>query len=294
MSTLYEPFDISEVVTEADKQLGKAHPVSKMVKQKDSDIREGVKRLQDHYSRVLMAAGLGQLVDIVIHEIGAPLGRASREVGHLEKQLMGAFDSNALDKLLGNGAHKKLEDTFIKINAWLEQIGNLREKMIPRAAGKRGRPSTFVIQEEVRDNLALFAALIAKQKITCELRAPNQPLVAHMSRSNFGQIIANLLDNSIYWLTRHHGDGKGGKIDIQITALKHGFRVKFSDDGPGVAEEDMEMIFDQEFSRKPNGMGLGLFIARQVIEPYGKLIYRDDGKLSGACFEASFEERVGL
>jgi len=61
-----------------------------------------------------------------------------------------------------------------------------------------------------------------------------------------------------------------------------------------VAEEDVERIFDQEFSRKPNGMGLGLFIARQVIEPYGKLIYRDDCKLHGAGFEASFEERVGL
>jgi signal transduction histidine kinase len=76
--------------------------------------------------------------------------------------------------------------------------------------------------------------------------------------------------------------------------LKNGFRIRVCDDGPGVAEEDRERIFDQEFSRKPNGMGLGLFIARQLIEPYGKLIYRDDCKLSGACFEASFEQGVGL
>jgi len=294
LSTLFEPFDMSDVVAEVDKQLGKAHPVSKIVKKKDTDIREGVKRLQDHYSRVLLAAGLGQLVDLVIHEIGAPLGRVSRDVGHLEKQLMGTFSSNALDKLLGSGAHKKLENTFIKIKAWLEQIGNLREKLIPKAAGKRGRVSSFVVQEEISDNLALFAGLIAKQKITCELRSPKQLIVVHMSRANLGQIIANLLDNSIYWLTRHHGDGKGGRIDIQVTILKHGFRIRFSDDGKGVAEEDLELIFDQEFSRKPHGMGLGLFIARQVIEPYGKLIYRDDCKLPGACFEASFEERVGL
>jgi C4-dicarboxylate-specific signal transduction histidine kinase len=206
MSTLFEPFDISEVVAEADKQLGKAHPVSKMVRQKDSDIREGVKRLQSHYSRVLLAAGLGQLIDIVIHEIGGPLGRISRDLEHLEKRLIGAFSSNALDKLMGKGAYKELENTFTKIKAWLEQIGNLREKLIPKAAGKRGRTSSFVVQDEISDNLALFAGLIAKQKIDCELRAPNQPIVAHMSRSDLGQIIANLLDNSIYWLTRHHGD----------------------------------------------------------------------------------------
>lgn len=294
LSTLFEPFDMSEVVAEADKQLGKAHPVSKLVRQKDTDIREGVKRLQDHYSRVLLAAGLGQLVDLVVHEIGAPLGRVSREVDYLEKLLIGSFGSNALDKLLGNGAHKQLEETFTKLRAWLEQIGNLRERLIPKAAGKRGRASSFVVQDEISDNLALFASLIAKQKVECKLRAPHQPVVVHMPRSNLGQIISNLLDNSIYWLTRHHGDGKGGEIDIQVTLLKHGFKIRFSDDGPGVAEEDVERIFDAEFSRKPNGMGLGLFIARQVIDPYGKLIYRNDCKLPGACFEASFEERVGL
>jgi len=294
LSTLYEPFDISEVVAEADKQLGKAHPVSKMVRQKDTDIREGVKRLQEHYSRVLLAAGLGQLVDIVIHEIGAPIGRISRDVEHLEKRLMGSLSNNVLDKLVGDGAYEELENTFIKIKAWLEQIANLREKLIPKAVGKRGRTSSFMVKDEIDDNLALFAGLITKQNIACKVRAPNQPIIVHMSRSDLGQIIANLLDNSIYWLTQHHGDGKGGKIDIQLTSLKHGFRILFSDDGPGVAEEDVERIFDAEFSRKPNGMGLGLFIARQVIEPYGKLIYRDDCKLPGAGFEASFEERVGL
>ncbi len=294
LSTLYEPFDISDVVAEADKQLGIDHPVSEMVRQKDIDIREGVKRLQEHYSRVLLAAGLGQLIDIVVHEIGAPLGRITRDVNHLEKQLTGAFGNTALDKFLGKGAYNRLSDTFTKLKAWLEQIGNLREKLIPKTVGKRGRASSFTIQDEIRDNLALYASLISKQKIECELRTPKQPLVVHMSRSNLGQIIANLLDNSIYWLTRYHGDGKGGKIDIQVTTLKHGFRVRFSDDGPGVIEEDVERIFDPEFSRKPNGMGLGLFIARQVIEPYGKLIYRNDCKLSGACFEATFEQRVGL
>ena len=294
MSTLFEPFDMSDVVAEADKQLGRTHPVSRLVKQKDADIREGVRRLQDHYSRVLLAAGFGQLVDIVIHEIGAPLGRLTREIEHLERQVIGSLDRNALDKLLGEGVHAGLVGTFARLRAWLEQIANLRERLVPKAAGKRGRPSSFVVQDEIADNFALFAALIAKQKIQCELRAPKQQVAVNMSRSSLGQILANLLDNSIYWLTRHHGDGKGGRIDVHLTTLKHGFRIRFCDDGPGVAEEDRERIFDQEFSRKPNGMGLGLFIARQVIEPFGKLIYRDDCKLSGACFEASFEQGVGL
>ena len=67
----------------------------------------------------------------------------------------------------------------------------------------------------------------------------------------------------------------------------------FSDDGPGVPEEDRARIFEPYFSRKPNGIGLGLYIARLVIEPYGKLVYQDDCDLPGACFEVRFEKGVG-
>lgn len=284
-TTLFEAFDMTEVVQETDKQLGRKHPVTRLVHKKDDQIRKGVKSLQEHYSRVLLAAGLGQLVDVVIHEIGAPLGRINRELNHLEK---------VLKKTLDKHQHEGLNYSLTQIRGWLELIYNLRARLDPKTAGKRGRATTFSVQEEILGNLLLYESLMNKQNIKVSQHVPKEPLAVHMPRSNLGQIIANLIDNSIYWLTRHHGDGKGGKIDIQITSLKHGFRIRFSDDGPGVPEEDRELIFDQYFSRKSNGMGLGLYIARQVIEPYGKLIYSDDGKLPGACFEATFAQRVGL
>jgi len=285
MSTLFEPFDMSEVVKEADEQLGKKHPVAALVRKKDVDIREGVQRLQEHYSRMLMAAGLGQWVDVVIHEIGAPVGRANRSLDDLEKSMV---------KMWGGPLDEDVTQRFTTLRARLEQIYNLRERLIPKSAGRRGRASSFSVQEEIQGNLELYSSLLAKQNVTVERKWPSKPLIVHMSRSNLGQIIANMLDNSVYWLTRHHGDGEGGKIEIRLTELKHGFRILFSDDGPGIPPEDRDRVFDAEFSRKPHGMGLGLFIAREVIEMYGKLVYRDDGPLSGACFEASFEQRVGL
>ena len=222
---------------------------------------------------------------MVIHEIGAPLGRINRELSQMEKDL-----KRALDKY----QHDGLDYSLSHIRGWLEQIYNLRARLDPKTAGKRGRATTFSVQEEIMGNLLLYESLSQRQNIKARLHAPKEPLAVHMSRGSLGQIVANLIDNSVYWLTRHHGDGKGGNIDIRLTPLKHGFRIRFSDDGPGVPEEDRELIFDQYFSRKSNGMGLGLYIARQVIEPYGKLLYRDDGKLPGACFEATFERGVGL
>ena len=283
--TLFEVFDLSPVVEEADRRLGKQHPVARLVRKSDGTIREGVKRLQEHYSRLLMTAGIGQMVDLVIHEIGAPVGRANREIAHLERILRKQFPSNEL---------KEAEDSLSLIKGWLEQIVALRARLDPKTAGKRGRATTFSVQEEILGNLLLFENLLSKQKIKPSLHMPKDPVLVKMTRSALGQVLANLLDNSVYWLTRHYGDGKGGTIDITLRALKHGFAILFCDDGAGIDEGNRERAFDPYFSTKDNGMGLGLYVARQVIEPYGRLIYRDDCRLAGAGFEAKFEKQVGL
>lgn len=286
ITTLYEPFDMRDVVLETNKQLGNKHPVTKLVKEKDQEVRHAVKALQEHYSRVLLAAGLGQMVDLVIHEIGAPLGRINRELIKFTK-LIEEFEFNGNDRA-------KINKSFKNISGWLENIGNLRLKLDPKSAGKRGRATSFNVTDEINGNISLYENLLDKQKIKVSLKSPRDGLIVHMSRFVLGQIVANLIDNSIYWLTRHYGDGKGGEIDIQVRQINGGFKLIFSDNGPGIQEEDENRVFEQYFTTKPNGMGLGLYIARQVIEPYGKIIYKEDCKLPGACFEVIFARKVGL
>lgn len=284
-SAIFEVFDLTPVVDEADRQLGKQHPVSQLVRKSDSDIREGVIRLQEHYSRLLMTAGLGQLVDLVIHEIGAPVARAKREVAHLQ---------TLFEKATSQSHSIEITEGLTKVQGWLEQIVSLRNRLDPKAAGRRGKTSSFDVREEIQGNLQLFENLIEKQKLKVTVRTPSTPVVVKMMRSSLGQILANLIDNSVFWLTRHHGDGKGGRIQITLTETEAGFKVTFCDDGPGIEESDRDRIFDHYFTTKPNGMGLGLYVARQVMERYGRIVYQDDCDLPGACFEALFEKNVGL
>jgi len=131
--TLFEVFDLAPVVKEADRQLGTQHPIAKLVRKSDTEIREGVQKLQEHYSRLLMTAGVGQIVDLVIHEMGAPIGRANREVAHLEKLLSKFLDGDAL---------ASAKEGFTAIKGWLEQLVSLRNRLDPKAAGKRGRSTT--------------------------------------------------------------------------------------------------------------------------------------------------------
>ena len=281
---LFEAFDLHPTVQRTIDELGKDHAVTNLIQDTEKQVTEGIERLQEVFSRLLMSAGLGHMVDIVIHEIGSPLGKINRQLMILERQLL---DLMNLDEL------KKVSTKIDSIKGWLEQIHNLRKRLEPQTPAKRGRATTFNVREEVEDNFQLYEALISKQQIRYDIISPEGPLTVKMSRACLGQILVNLIDNSIFWLTRDKGSGNGGQIYVRIESLEQGFRILFSDDGPGVPDKDEIRVFEPYFTRKPNGMGLGLYICRLLIEAYGRLVYRNDCNQSGACFEARFERSVG-
>jgi signal transduction histidine kinase len=281
---LFNAFDVRDVVRQAREHLGAEHPVTKILADTEKQLNQGVERVQDVFSRLLLSAGLGHMVDIVIHEIGAPLGKLSRQLSVLERDLSRMLDESLLAVVTPKiGAMK----------SWLEQIYNLRNRLDPQTPAKRGRAESFDVADEIRDSLQLYESVIQKQKIAVDFKEPSEKVYAKMSRAVLGQILANLIDNSVFWLVRSKGIGNGGRLRVRLRSLEGGFTIVVADDGPGVEETRRDKIFEAYYTTKPNGMGLGLYIARLVIEPYGKLTYSERGRLGGAAFEATFEQRVG-
>lgn len=281
---LFENFDLKSSVEAVVKELGDKHPVSQIVQAAAQKVDEGVERVQEVLSRLLTSAGLGHMIDIVIHEIGAPAGKITRELLIVEKTLR-AKTANSSDEWVGQN--------LASIRTWLDQIHALRQRLDPQSGSRRQRSTSFDVIKEVESTLGLHDAIIEKQNIHLEYRHPDEPLKVRMPQAVLSQVVANLVDNASYWLTQEHGRRGGGNILVEVEPIEEGFVVRVSDDGPGVDEQDRDLIFDAYFSQKTNGIGLGLYIARLVTEPYGRIIYKEDGPLSGACFEARFEKGVG-
>lgn len=280
---LFEAFDVSPALAKAKEELGNDHPVTKLIQATEAQVSIGVERVQEVFSRLLLSAGLGHMVDVVIHEIGAPLGKINRQVEITKRMLSKDF----VEVPVGYG------ESFAKMLSWTDQIYALRRRLEPHTAGRRGRASSFQVRDEVELTVSIYDALISKQGMTVEVEGGDDFNVK-MSPAAFGQVIANLIDNAIYWSSYKNGVGGGGEIKVLIARDGAGFQVRVQDDGPGVAIEDEDRIFESYVSTKPNGMGLGLYIARLVIEPYGRLIYDRESGLNGACFVAKFEQGVGL
>ncbi|HEX3734488.1 MAG TPA: ATP-binding protein [Solirubrobacterales bacterium] len=101
------------------------------------------------------------------------------------------------------------------------------------------------------------------------------------------QVVRNLLGNA------HRHAGPGGRVALSAQALGTGLVVSVDDDGPGIPASQRERVFDRFHRSEPSrhrasgGSGLGLGIARAIVELHGGRIWVDDSPLGGA--RVSFE-----
>ena len=134
----------------------------------------------------------------------------------------------------------------------------------------------------------IFKNLLAKNKITLDIKEIGSPLVVKTTDAVLLQMLINLFDNAIYWLDDRQ---EHRKIEIRLDGDRQ--ELTFSDNGVGVQNEDVPYIFEPFYSGKgEEGRGLGLYIARQLLEKDDfsiRLIEKESEKfLSGANFIVRF------
>ena len=107
------------------------------------------------------------------------------------------------------------------------------------------------------------------------------------------QVFINLLDNSVYWL-KHKSNKEERKIIITFDIEDK--TIVFSDNGPGISPDHEKFIFEAFFSGKgEEGRGLGLYIARQLLEKNDFSINLSKEKiLPGANFVIDFNSKENI
>lgn len=224
-------------------------------------------------------AGVGLSVEIASHDIMGIMGKVLANLDGLIKDVMGPEDIDK-DELLKELQSIRGGMSFIE--AQLKDIQLLFKSSKQR---RKSIPIKNIIEKVER----IYKRLLTKENIILELRTIGSPLIAKTTDAVLLQLLLNLMDNAIYWLMQISTKGK--KIEIVLDGNK--CQMIFADNGPGVSKDDSPYIFEPFYSGKgEEGRGLGLYIARQLLERNDYSIDLADVKanriLSGANFVISF------
>lgn len=133
----------------------------------------------------------------------------------------------------------------------------------------------------VRDAVEEINAWAAQKRIgvTCDIAAESLPLVC--DRHRISQVLVNLLSNAV------EATPVGGRVLVRARAHEDRLEVEVQDSGKGVPPEEAPHLFDAHFRGKCAhyaGKGLGLAIARSLVEAHGGRIWVEASGRAGARF----------
>ncbi len=130
-----------------------------------------------------------------------------------------------------------------------------------------------------------FAPLVEKKRQVIELELPDTVGVVQLDRHRIEQILTNLISNA------HRFTPKRGHIRLSLTEAEEYLELAISDDGPGIPLEDQERIFEKFYvvadGRHLAGVGLGLYITRELVELHGGRIWVESIPGKGSTFYVS-------
>jgi signal transduction histidine kinase len=126
-----------------------------------------------------------------------------------------------------------------------------------------------------------FESMSSTKELAIRTNVPNQPLPGLFDPDRISRVLANLIGNAIKFTAA------GGQISVSVEPAGTSLRFAVADNGEGIAPEKVEGIFERysQGGRSPGGgLGLGLYIARRIVEAHGGRIWAESTVGEGSTF----------
>ncbi len=205
-------------------------------------------------------ASIGRLSATIAHEIRNPLTSVKLNV-----QKLAEFTD------LTQAEHEHLDLSIEGI----AQIEKFIKQMLDYTRVSELNLEEFGIEQVLDESLKVIGGQLKERGLIVEkVYAPGLPQIK-VDADKLRQVFLNLLRNAEEVLPR------GGRIVITTDMIDEGgvrhMRIRFADNGPGIREKDQANIFEPFYSTKASGFGLGLAIARKILEQHGGTIKASGG-----------------
>ena len=209
----------------------------------------------------------------IVHELGRPLG-AVHTATHVLRH--GAGDDPAVrDELL-----EGIETAVINMEPLLNDLAQLYGQV---EGTVHLNPRLLDLNDWLLPTLLPWRTVAQEKGLVWETEiAADLPIIS-ADHERLNQVLGNLLSNAIKYTP------EGGTVSVVASADQRGIVVEVCDTGPGIAPAEQERIFEpfyrsQAHRRFPQGLGLGLTIARDLVEAHGGTLTLSSEVGQGSCF----------
>ena len=149
----------------------------------------------------------------------------------------------------------------------------------------------YSLQEAIQTVLTSLEPLATEKELKLKTRIPARLPYGRGDQQRISQVLVNLIGNAIKFTDQ-------GEIAVDIATADNRFLVKVSDTGPGLSDLEKDYIFsefyqvDRHSARTKGGSGLGLSIAKRIVELHGGAIWVDSVPGGGSTFIFTLPIRV--
>ena len=218
---------------------------------------------------------LGEMASMLAHELNQPLSAIANHL-HAAEVLLTRSDPDA------SAARRSIAAAEAQAQRAGETIRRLRALMSRDTSYHKAEVVADVVGEIMP--ILNIGAREMEAEVTLDIHPDHR---TDCDRVQLQQLIFNLVRNAI------EAPATGNRREVRISGQCLGrgaYRILVEDNGPGLAPEIRDHLFDPLASTKPDGMGLGLSICRTIVEAHGGTIEAIDSRLGGAGFAFSLNE----
>lgn len=213
-----------------------------------------------------------RFLDIAAHELRTPVSAFSLLLQFTQKKFT-------------KGIPVDLQ-TLNRLKTQVDRISQLVVELLDVSRLERGvlvlKPARTNIVAMVQHCIEDFKLREHERRI--DFKSPAEHFELNIDGLRIFQVLSNLIDNAIKYTP------EGSPIEVSIEKLPQAIRIKIKDQGDGIPEKDQKILFDP-FSRgstesadKAGGLGLGLYISREIVLLHGGTIGVESKPGSGSTF----------
>jgi signal transduction histidine kinase len=228
-----------------------------------------VTALEGEVARRQRLATLGNMAAGVSHEIRNPLNAISMGLQRLGAEFRPTGEREEYDRVLA------------LVGGEVRRLNGLVEEFLAVARPPVLKPERLRVGDLVDETVALIEPEARRLGVRLERQVPDDLPTLTADRDRLKQVLLNLARNALEAMPG------GGTLRLEAVASPRVLTLAVTDSGPGIPPEVRARLFEPYYTTKARGLGLGLAIARQIVEAHGGAIAVEPAEGGGSRFRVT-------